>query len=305
MTETSASYDVLLWGSYFCDLIFTDLPAVPRLGGEVFSRSFNMNPGGPFYTTIALHRLGLCVGWACDFGSDSFSQYVLDQARAEGLDTSLFTIHPEPVRRITAVFSFAHDRGFLSFVEDVPQSSPIPLLEQHQVRCLYLPNLHYGEAYADLYAAARESQMLIFMECQSNDATLQTPGVVEALQSVDIFAPNESEALQLTGAGSVEEALAELAALTPLVVIKRGAAGAIARRGDKVVTVPAIDVKVVDTTGAGDCFNAGFLYGYLRGESLEMCLTIGNICGGLSTTAVGGGAIPTEAEIAPYLNLTR
>ena len=295
-------YDVLLWGVYFCDLIFTGLPQVPRLGAEVFSTDFSMTPGGPFTTAVAMHRLGLCVGWMCDFGDDAFSQFVLAAAKREGIDDSLFQLHPFPVRRVSAAFSFSHDRGFVSFMDDVAQTSPVLLIERHRPRCVFLPHLHYGQLYAHLFACARAQGAAIFMDCQSTDATLETPGVVEALEAVDVFAPNEVEALQLTGAATVDQALARLTELTPLVIVKRGAEGAMARQDGEVVQVPAIPVEVVDTTGAGDCFNAGFIYGYLRGAPLETCLRAGNICGGLSTTAVGGrAAAPTAARVEEYL----
>jgi sugar/nucleoside kinase (ribokinase family) len=297
----SSDYDILLWGIYFCDLIFTGLPEIPRLGAEIFSSGFDMAPGGPFTTTVAMHRLGLCVGWVCDFGNDFFSQYILGAAKCEGIDSSLFQIHPFPVRRVSAAFSFSHDRGFVSFMDDVEQTSAIPLIEKHRPRCVFLPHLHYGEVYTDLFVAARQHGAIIFMDCQCTDATLDTPGVVEALRVVDIFAPNEVEALQLTGAATVEHALARLAELTPLVVVKLGAEGAIAQADDRVIRSPAIRVKAVDTTGAGDCFNAGFLYGYLREAPLKACLQSGNICGGLSTTAVGGtAAAPTAAQVEEY-----
>lgn len=296
-------YDVLLWGVYFCDLIFTGLPEMPRLGAEVFSRDFTMTPGGPFTTAVAMKRLGLRVGWMCDFGDDAFSRFILAAAEREGLDTGLFQYHSFPVRRISVAFSFAHDRGFISYMDRVEQTSPISVIEKDKPRCVFLPHLHYGEAYTDLFAAARQSDALVFMDCQSTEATLETPGVVEALRSADIFAPNEAEAQQLTGAATVEEALARLAELTPLVIIKRGAAGAIAQAEGQVVRSPAIPVHVVDTTGAGDCFNAGFLYGYLRGASLEESLRLGNICGSLSTTAVGGtAAAPTAAQVEEWLH---
>ncbi len=294
-------YDILLWGIYFCDLIFTGLPEVPRLDSEVFSTSLDMTPGGPFTTSVAMQRLGLRVGWMCDFGSDFFSQFILDAAKQEGIDDRLFQIHPFPVRRVSAVFSIAHDRGFLSFMDDVEQTSAIPIIKQYKPRCVFLPHLHYGEAYTDLFATARQNGAVIFMDCQCTGATLEAPGVVEALKAADIFAPNQVEALQLTGAATIEEALARLGQLTPLVIIKLGADGAIARSGDQIVRAPAIQVDVVDTTGAGDCFNAGFLYAYLHGDGLEACLQSGNICGGLSTTAIGGtAAAPTAAQVEAY-----
>jgi sugar/nucleoside kinase (ribokinase family) len=88
-----------------------------------------------------------------------------------------------------------------------------------------------------------------------------------------------------------------LADLAPLVVVKRGSAGAMAREGHTVVDAPALPVKVSDTTGAGDCFNAGFLYGRLAGMPLAECLRRGNICGALSTISRGAGTLPTAAEV--------
>lgn len=292
------AYDVLLWGVYFCDLVFTNLPDVPRLGAEIWSGGFDLTPGGPFTTAVAMQRLGLKVGWVCDFGNDLLSQYVLDAAKEQGIDDRLFQIHPYPVRRLSAVFSLLGDRGFLSYMDDVQQTSAIPAIEQHRPRCVLLPHLHYGEAYGDLFAAARRAGSILFMDCQGMDATLETPGVTDALRSVDIFTPNETEALQLTGSATVEAALSRLAELTPLVVLKLGAKGAISRLDEQTFHSPAMKVNALDTTGAGDCFNAGFLYSYLRGESLKTCLQSGNICGGLSTTAVGGmpGA-PTADQV--------
>jgi sugar/nucleoside kinase (ribokinase family) len=139
------------------------------------------------------------------------------------------------------------------------------------------------------------------MDCQCVAATLATPGLAESLRQVDIFAPNASEALQLTGAATVEEALARLAELTPLVIVKRGSEGAIAQAGGRVARAPGIAVDVFDTTGAGDCFNAGFLYGQLHGLPLEASLRCGNICGGLSTTARGGAAAPSAAQVEEWL----
>lgn len=141
----------------------------------------------------------------------------------------------------------------------------------------------------------------MYMDCQHVPWTLETPGVADALASVDVFAPNAGEAQSLTGQGTVEGALDALAALVPLVVIKLGSGGAVARAGGDTVRVGAVEVEAIDTTGAGDCFNAGFLYGTLRGYSLEECLRCGNVCGGLSTTALGGRSAPTAFHLEEWL----
>jgi sugar/nucleoside kinase (ribokinase family) len=294
-------YDMLLFARYFCDLIFTGLPELPRLGADIFGTGFDMVPGAGFNTALACQRLGLRAAWSCDFGDDFFSQFVLDTARHAGLDSSLFRIHPFPLRQVSVSFSFPHDRGFISYVDQHNRPAPAPLVERHRPRAVLLSSLSYGEEHTALVAAARTVGALIYMDCQSQRVTLATPGVAEAIQSVDIFAPNEAEAIELTGAPTVVAALAVLADLAPLVVIKRGAAGALAQSGAQVMSVPAIPVEVFDTTGAGDCFNTGFLYGYLRGATLETCLRYGNICGGLSTTGRGSAGLPTAAQAEQWM----
>jgi sugar/nucleoside kinase (ribokinase family) len=294
-------YDVLLLGGYFCDLIFTGLPEMPRLGAEVYGSAFDMVPGAAYTTALALRRLELRAGWAGDFGDDFFSQFVLDAARRAGLDSSLFRMHAGPVRRVTAALSFPHERAFVSFADELASASPIPLIVQHRPRAVLLSGLWYGPEHAELCAAAHTAGALVYMDCQCSAATLATPGLADSLRCVDIFAPNASEALQITGAATVHAALAQLAALTPLVIVKCGADGVIAQSGTAVARAPGISVDVFDTTGAGDCFNAGFLYGHLRGLPLETSLRCGNICGGLSTTARGGAAAPSAAQVEEWL----
>ena len=296
----AAMYQVLLYGSYFCDIIYTGLPEFPSLGKELYSAAFDFRPGGCYNTALALHRLGVHCGWACDFGSDFFSQFVLERARQDGIDGSLFEHYPFPVRRITSALSFPEDRAFVSFADPDYLSPAGPLLAQWKPDWLLLPHLHYLPQEQHIFAAARQAGTRIYMDCQSMPVTLQTPGVAQALGAVDVFAPNLREALALTGTDTVEGALEILAALTPLVVLKLGAAGAVARREGQTIHSPALPIPplaVVDTTGAGDCFNAGFLYGALRGLELDGCLQAGNVCGGLSVTGHGGAAAPDAAEV--------
>lgn len=290
-------YDVLISAEYFCDIIFTGLPRLPALGTEIFSQGFEVIPGAAFSPTLTLHRLGARVGWACDFGSDFFSQFVLAAARREGLDPALFRLHDMPFRLVTVSLSYPHDRAFITYVDQWQKPSLIPLIEQHRPRWIYRMALHTGPEHHGVVEAARAAGSRILMDCQSQPQTLDDPAVVEAIRAVDVFAPNATEALHLTGEAAIPAALARLASLAPLVVIKLGADGSIAQQGDTVIHVPGLPVNVVDTTGAGDCFNAAFLYGQARGEPLETCLRYGNICGALSTTDYGGRAVPTAAQL--------
>lgn len=289
-------YDVIVSGAYFFDLIFTGLPQMPELGKEIFGTGFDVLPGGTFNTVIALHRLGIRVGWHTEFGSDFFSGYIMQMARDTGLDDALFQVHDHPWVNISASLSFAEDRAFVTYTDSY-QPRQLPDLAQHLTRCLLLPVLYLNDDLIPASQQARARGGMVYMDCAETDISIQDPAVRRALAAVDVFAPNAKEALQFTGAATIEEALDQIAALVSTVVIKLGPEGAIARQGSETVRVPALPVQVVDTTGAGDCFNAGFVLGHLRGEPLERCLYLGNIVGGLSTMARGTRGVPTAADV--------
>jgi sugar/nucleoside kinase (ribokinase family) len=295
--------DVLLPSAYFCDLIFTGLPDVPRLGDEVFCHGLKVMPGAGFIPAVALTRLGLNVGWACDFGNDFFSRYVLEEAGRQNLNTKLFQQYDRPLQAVTVAYSFAHDRAFLSYIDPLPPMNITELLRNNPARCLLLMSFQSGSGVAETVNVAHAQGTLVLMDAQVADgATLANPEVVTSLRSVDVFTPNQKEALELTGEQNVQSALRRLAELTPVVVIKMGAEGAIAQSNGRQVHMPGLPVNTVDTTGAGDNFDCGFLYGWLRGYSLEDCLRCGNFCGSCSATAHGGWeASPTASQLENYL----
>ncbi|MBI4770488.1 MAG: carbohydrate kinase family protein [Chloroflexi bacterium] len=296
-------YDVLVFGDYCCDLIFTGLPRMPAPGEELYGSGFEMAAGGTFNAATAMHRLGLKVGWAGDFGNDAFSQFALAAARREGLDEGLFQFHDRPQRRVTVAASFPQDRAFLSYTDPGPSlSAGLKALPGARARAAYLPGLLYGPLFVSGYLVLRGKRIKLVMDCQSQPATLQNPQVRYAVQHVDVFVPNSAEARHLTGTGSTLEALQALGKLCRLAVIKDGPDGAHAIQDGRTYYAPALPVTPVDTTGAGDCFSAGFMAAWLAGRPLEECLRWGNIAGGLSTTARGGAtAAPTLEQLRARL----
>jgi sugar/nucleoside kinase (ribokinase family) len=289
--------DVLVTGRYFSDLIITGLPEMPRLGYEVWGKHCELVPGASFTPAVALHRLGLRVAWPCYFGNDPFSRFVKEYAHREGLNEAWFYDYDYPALGITISFSFADERAFVSYVDDVPEPPYPDLIRQIQPSWVVLVNLWKAGLLANVRQAALESHTAIFMDCQAHQARLEDPEVRSALQQVDVFSPNLEEALQLTGVDSIETALAKLAALSPLVVIKLGKEGAIAQRGKQVMRVPGVKANGVDTTGAGDNFDCGFIYAQIQGYSLEDSLRCANICGGLSIEKRGGATASPTAEV--------
>jgi len=294
----SHQYEVFLVGRYFCDLVFTNLPEFPRLGHEVYSREFHLVPGGVYTPAVALHRLGIKAAWPCGFGSDPFSRYVREQAFNEGVDSSLFEDTGIPSLRISASFSFKNERAFLSYTDPLPEYDFAGLIREASPKWVYITHLLLGDQLDHLVSAARSVGAKVFMDCQAHAYSLDEPDVKKALGKVDIFSPNVHEARQLTGLEDVQDMITKLSALVPAVIIKEGNHGCSYMSADKFMHDESITVDVVDTTGAGDNFNCGFMYGQLRGYDLHDSLRIANICGGLSASGYGGASTsPTEAEV--------
>ena len=289
--------DVLVVGAYFADLVFHGLPQRLRPGGEVFAEGLGLAPGGAYTLAMAVHRLGQDVVWATDFGADPFSAQVLSAARREGLDEAAFRHHPTPQRSLTVALSGDGGRTMISFQDPAPPQPLSRLLHEHLPRVLMLPQLRYGDDMLAALQVARRLGSMVVMDCQDVPADLGTPGVREALALVDVFLPNEAEALHLTGAATLDDALRVLAEVTGTVVVKRGAQGATAVRHGERHDVPAPVVEAFDTTGAGDCFNAGFVHGRLAGWALADCLAAAVACGAAATAGPGSTTAPTHAEL--------
>lgn len=296
-TLNNEEWDVLLVGRYFCDLVFTGLPELPRLGHEVYSKEFHLVPGGVYTPAVTLTNLGVRVIWPSFFGSDPFSQFVKNRALEEEVDGAFFSDLSEPSLRITVAFSFSGERAFLSYMDPGPRLPYLELIEKHRPKWLYITHLMTGKELNDLVRAARASETKIYMDCQATDFTIDDKDLVDAIKSVDYFSPNLEEAKRLAKVKDLESVLEILGEYPKSLIIKLGKEGCIYQSGNKTISSKAIPADVVDTTGAGDNFNCGFLFGQINGYSLEQSLQSGNICGGLSVQSHGGASFKINSNM--------
>jgi sugar/nucleoside kinase (ribokinase family) len=303
------NFDVIVVGSYTVDLIFSGLAEFPELGKDIISNSFQMTPGEAFISAVSMHRLGIKVGWAADFGNDDFSHFALKIARQEGLDETLFVHHDRPLRRITAAASYPSDRAFITYYDPDPQiPAAMSGLLKSTAKVLFVPGLYSGSLIGPATKIIRSKRMSLMMDGNSSIGDIigtnhQSKAIRKAIKSVDVFLPNAREARRLTGEQELPLAIQCLGELCPFVVVKDGSNGSWAFTDQHLIHIPAISVDPIDTTGAGDNFNAGFLYAWLEEQSIENCLKWGNIVGGLSTTALGGTIRQiTCDEVRKYLD---
>lgn len=304
MSGATHSCQVLVVGEYFCDLIFAGLEDVPRPGAEFFATGLTVRPGGCYNMAVALARLGLATEWACDFGTDLFSRAVRAQATEDGIGGAGFTVLDHELHRVSAAFTHGTERGFISF-SAAPVTPPEPaLLDRLQPEWL-LQSFRFTPDWLGFLRHARALGIRIFGDCRHGAFTLATPGVREFLSYCDVFSPNEAEALSLTGAPNLDAAIDRLADLTPVVVVKRGASGVRAHNRGERRDVSAPPAAVVDTIGAGDAFNAGYLAGVLWRRDFADCLTLAVACGTLSTTGAGSSAVPDAATLMAFADRSR
>jgi sugar/nucleoside kinase (ribokinase family) len=289
--------DVLAQGRCSVDLTFLGLPHLPRLGEDYYVSGFGINPGAGFINVASLRRLGLRVGLATDLGTDLFSRYILERFRAEDIDETFVRIQDRDLTVLTVGLSFPPDRTFITWEEqDVFGSRGVLIedLRRYRVGCLF----SHVAFTADVYAEAREQGIPICIDSFWDREFLTSAAAQAAIAQADAFLPNQVEACTITGTTTAEAALAALAPRCPMVAIKLGAAGVIGSFQGRCYRVPALPVEVIDTTGAGDNFDGGFIYGLVRGLPFEECLRCAVVAGSLSTRRAGGvAASPTVDEL--------
>jgi len=300
--------DVLVLGDANVDIILRGEEVTPTFGQERLVDDLILTLGGSasiFACQAA--KLGLRTAQVGVVGGDEFGAYVVGALEAQGVDTTRIRRAPERKTGVTVSLTAPHDRALLTYLGTIAalESAMVERAWLEEARHAHVASYFLQPALApglpELLANARRAGATVSLDTGWDPADRWDDALVGALAQVDLFLPNEMEALRITGQASAEAALAALAARIPVVAIKLGSRGAMAQRGRETARVRAIPVEVVDTTGAGDSFDAGFVYGWLRGLPLAECLELGAICGGLSTRAAGGTASqPTLPEVEAF-----
>jgi sugar/nucleoside kinase (ribokinase family) len=299
-------HDVILLGEYFFDQIFSGMPQMPELGREIYCDELVTAGGAMFITATTLTRLGARVGWPAHFGNDYYSKSVLDLALHERINLSLINLLPHSYQRMTVALPLHGERAFVTHIDPEVDHTKhwMQILEQESYRHVHIGGIMPVEKLQPIIDTARGKGATISLDCQDSPMLSQPCSCRDVLPLVDIFMPNAREALIVAEEHDVAAALSRLMQDTQMVIIKDGDRGAWIGYDGHTELIPGIQAgSVVDTTGAGDCFNGGFLYGYIVAEvSPEESMRYGNICGGLSVTAVGGAtASPTRAELERWL----
>ncbi len=287
-------FDVLVAGEINPDLILTG-DASPEFGQVeklVDGAKLAIGSSSAIFACGAA-RLGLRVGFAGFCGQDIFGRFMLEELQKRGVDVLHVIVRPDGATGLSVILNRYSDRAILTFPGLIPalRASDIPdaLLQQsrHLHVASYFLQKELQPGLPALFRRAHAAGLTTSLDT-NYDPSEEWGSRDELLRATDVFLPNRTEALRMTGATDVETAALQLAGKATCVAVKLGAEGALACQGTTTVRAAAIPIDIVDSVGAGDSFDAGFVYAFLHGWEPAKALRFACACGALSMRQAGG-----------------
>ena len=294
----SPPLDILCVADMCVDLILTG-NVRPRFGQvEQLIDDYAVELGGSanlFASQFA--RLGGSVGVVGCVGDDSFGEFLLEKLLELGVDTRHVAKRVGLKTGIGFALAEPDDRAILTYLGSIDSVQPSDLTDEMLSSCR-----HWHLASYFLLNQLRSHWKTWLQKCRAAglSTSLDTNwdpdegwrDMLDLLPLIDVFLPNEAEALAISGEADLGRAGQKLSGRCPLVVVKCGERGSIAfKDGGTVECAVPDDAKptsIIDNTGAGDNFDAGFLRAWLLGKPVEECMALGCRCGAASLSAAGG-----------------
>jgi sugar/nucleoside kinase (ribokinase family) len=320
MTE----FDLVVLGDCNADLLVRGDEVGPAFGQqERLVEEMNLTIGGSGGICAAgAARLGLRVAMIGVLGDDVFGRFMRDRLSARGVDVSAVRTDPHVPTGLSIHLLRGDDRAILTHPGTIARLRPdavdpgVLASARHVHVSSYFLQSGLWTGLPALLAPARAAGATISLDPNWDPSGSWDQGLPGVYPHLDLLLPNDAEVAELaraivrenkdsdaerdgSGVAATEQAARALARAGPAVAVKLGADGALAAFPDgRLVRVPAVPgVRPVDSVGAGDSFDAGFLAATLWGWETERALALGAACGALSTRQAGGTAAqPTRAE---------
>jgi sugar/nucleoside kinase (ribokinase family) len=304
----SAPSDILVAGEINPDLILTGdvKPEFDQVEKLVDSAALTIGSSSAIFACGAA-RLGLKVAFIGVCGDDVFGHFMLEEMQKRGVDVGNVIVRKDGQTGLSVILSSGADRailthpGLIAALQTSHISDALLAQTRHLHVASYFLQTNLQPGLPALFRRARQFGLTTSLDT-NYDPSEKWVGFDELLSVTNVFLPNEKEAVSLSREANVDLAASRLGARVEALAVKLGATGALGVRGDQVIRVPSIPVNVIDTVGAGDSFDAGFLFGYLHNWELEKSLQFACACGALSTQKAGGTAAqPTLEEAMKYV----
>lgn len=303
----SKKFDVLVVGEINPDLILAGdvVPEFGQIEKLVDSATLAIGSSAAIFACGAT-RLGLKVAFIGVCGDDVFGHFMLDEMRKRDVDVSSVIVRSDGQTGLSVILNNKVDRAILTHpglmsalrAEDIADS--LLRRARHLHVASYFLQTALQPGLPSLFERAHSLGLTTSLDT-NYDPSEKWAGFDKLLSLTDVFLPNETEALSITQTRNIESAVRQLAEKCGLITVKLGADGALACKSGEISRSKSIPVQVKDTVGAGDSFDAGFIYGYLDQWPIEKSLRLACVCGALSTQKAGGtDGQPTLSETLKF-----
>lgn len=286
---------VLVPGELNVDLVLRDYRTFPSPGREILVDDMSLSLGSASAICAAgLAKLGHEVLFVGKVGEDAYGELCVSALEELGVDCSRVQRDPRIKTGITVSVTSAADRALITYLgasaelgSDDIEDEALQAARHLHVSSFFLQR-RLRPGLKGLFSRAHALGLTTSLDPGFDPMEQWESDLLATLSEVDIFLPNEVELRAVSGVDDPEEALARLDNGRTITVAKLGRAGAVTRGNGRVERVPSCPVQPIDTTGAGDSFNAGFLHAWLRGDSVREAIRFGAACGAISTLGIGG-----------------
>ena len=297
-------FDVIVVGELNVDLILNKIKGFPEIGKEKLADEMTLTLGSSSAIFASnLSALGAKVAFLGKIGKDSFGNLVVDSLREKGVNTDLIIRDGELNTGATIVLNYDEDRAMITHpgamdyltLDDITQNKLEKAKHLHFSSYFLQPGLQ--KDVGSMFKLAKELGLTTSFDAQWDPAEKWQMDIENILPFVDVFFPNRQEILHLTGKTNLNEAIESLNGYINVVVVKMGNEGSYCWNKGEGIHLPAFkNEQVVDAIGAGDSFDAGFIFKFINGHSIKECQRFGNLMGAVNTTAAGGTTAFTNYE---------
>jgi sugar/nucleoside kinase (ribokinase family) len=300
---------ILVIGELNVDIVATGLRSAPEMGTEILAEDCELTLGSASAIFAAgMAKLGHTVTFVSQVGRDYFGDFCIRTLQQLGISTRHVARKGDEKTGVTIALSGKRDRALVTHsgaVATLTSDCIDPALMKPHAH-LHLTSYYLQTAlqpsFADIFRRAKDLGLTTSFDPNSDPRNRWSRSIDGVLRYTDVLLVNEREASQLTRSSTPKAALKALGMKVKCAVIKRGPRGAMAIHEGTIVTGSGFKVTAIDSTGAGDSFDAGFISAYLNEQPLAECVRIGNACGALSAMRLGGTAgQPTQAELQTFL----
>jgi len=291
--------EVVCVGILVADVISSTLPRLPRPGELMMTERILLSAGGlPVNAAVSLLRLGVKAGVVGKVGSDSFGKFIVQYLKEQGVDTGGIKGSKKVGTASTMiVLTQSEDRRFIHSMGANAEFSldDIDFEYVKGAKVLYVGGYFAMPSFSqsslvDLFEFARQGKTITVLDVVAPHSGVDLLAQCrDALKYTDVFLPNDDEARSITGKSDPLEQAEVFLRFNPemTVVITMGKRGSLVRTRNKIIRASVYPVKVVDPSGGGDAFDAGFMVGLVKGWDIEQTLKFASAIGASSVTAMG------------------